>query len=569
MTLRFVTRPKLQRRDWLAIALLFCAPALCLPAQAETLPEPNTQAEPSTLKPPLETAIETSLDATFLTHSLDNSLAQVTSVSQLRDVQPTDWAFQALQSLVERYGCLAGYPDASFRGNRALTRYEFAAGLNACLDRVQALIAEQTRDRPSADDLAVMQRLQEEFQAELATLRGRIDGLEARVGELETSQFSPTTRLSGQAVMAVQGRSSNQADFFPVDGVKDTDDPGTNVNVISTVQLNLLTQFSPNSLLLIGLQAGDGSTAPRLSSDSRLAYEGPTDRQLVLTDLTYRHRLSNNLALIVGSSGVNPVGVFRGANRVESSGFGPLSAFAQRNPILNLGAGTAGAGFDWQATPWLSLQGVYASNLANDAARGGLFGGQDAGTTWGFQLAATPSERLDIALNYLNSYSPNGNLRTGLGEDQLTTGAAIQTQAIGGTAAWRLSPKLTLGGWGGYTTSNRLGASGSVETFNWMAFANFPDLFGEGNLGGIYVGQPPKISSSDLPLGENIPSLLAGGPGTAGGQSDSTTHIELFYRYQLSNNIAITPGVIVLLNPGNAGASDPITIGAVRTSFRF
>lgn len=29
------------------------------------------------------------------------SLAQVTSVSQLSDVQPTDWAFQALQSLVE------------------------------------------------------------------------------------------------------------------------------------------------------------------------------------------------------------------------------------------------------------------------------------------------------------------------------------------------------------------------------------------------------------------------------------------------------------------------------------
>ncbi len=65
-----------------------------------------------------------------------NALAQVTSVSQLSDVQPTDWAFQALQSLVERYGCIAGYPNGTFRGNRALTRYEFAAGLNACLDRV-------------------------------------------------------------------------------------------------------------------------------------------------------------------------------------------------------------------------------------------------------------------------------------------------------------------------------------------------------------------------------------------------------------------------------------------------
>lgn len=63
----------------------------------------------------------------------ENAMAQVTSVSQLSDVQPTDWAFQALQSLVERYGVIAGYPDSTFRGNRALTRYEFAAGLNAPL----------------------------------------------------------------------------------------------------------------------------------------------------------------------------------------------------------------------------------------------------------------------------------------------------------------------------------------------------------------------------------------------------------------------------------------------------
>jgi len=58
--------------------------------------------------------------------AVNDALAQVTSVNQLLDVQPTDWAFQALQSLVERYGCIAGYPDGSYRGNRALNRYEFA-----------------------------------------------------------------------------------------------------------------------------------------------------------------------------------------------------------------------------------------------------------------------------------------------------------------------------------------------------------------------------------------------------------------------------------------------------------
>ncbi|HEY9805809.1 MAG TPA: iron uptake porin, partial [Candidatus Obscuribacterales bacterium] len=122
-----------------------------------------------------------------------NGMAQVTSVSQLSDVQPTDWAFQALQSLVERYGCIAGYPDGTYRGNRALSRYEFAAGVNSCLDRINELIEAGTNDLVQKEDLETLQRLQEEFSAELATLRGRVDALEARTAELEANQFSTTT----------------------------------------------------------------------------------------------------------------------------------------------------------------------------------------------------------------------------------------------------------------------------------------------------------------------------------------------------------------------------------------
>jgi hypothetical protein len=85
-----------------------------------------------------------------------DSMNQVTSVSQLSDVQPTDWAFQALQSLVERYGCIAGYPDGTYRGNRALTRYEFAAGVNACLDRINELIEAGTRDLVTKEDLNIL-----------------------------------------------------------------------------------------------------------------------------------------------------------------------------------------------------------------------------------------------------------------------------------------------------------------------------------------------------------------------------------------------------------------------------
>jgi hypothetical protein len=144
-------------------------------------------------------------------------VGQVTSVTQFTDVQPTDWAYQALKSLVERYGCIVGYPDQTYRGNRPLSRYEFAAGLNACIDKVMEATA-------SKEDLEALQRLTTEFQTELASLRGRVDALEARATQLEAIQFSTTTKLKGLVVMNVGGINSNTAEvspyanFFGIDG---------------------------------------------------------------------------------------------------------------------------------------------------------------------------------------------------------------------------------------------------------------------------------------------------------------------------------------------------------------
>jgi len=107
----------------------------------------------------------------------DEPIEQVTSVTQLSDVKPSDWAFEALRSLVERYGCIAGYPNGTFRGNRALSRYEFAAGLNACLNQVERLISANASNFVRKQDLETLQRLQEEFKAELASLGTRVDKL--------------------------------------------------------------------------------------------------------------------------------------------------------------------------------------------------------------------------------------------------------------------------------------------------------------------------------------------------------------------------------------------------------
>jgi hypothetical protein len=171
-----------------------------------------------------------------------DSIDQVTSVSQLSDVQPTDWAFQALQSLVERYGCIAGYPDGTFRGNRAATRYELAAALNACLDQISDRFA-------TKEDLAAVKALQEEFKTELATLKGRVDGLEARTKTLEAQQFSTTTKLQGQAIFAVQyGDQLNT--------------PGTDsrATAIARVRLSFNTSFNGSDLLETTLETGNAGS---------------------------------------------------------------------------------------------------------------------------------------------------------------------------------------------------------------------------------------------------------------------------------------------------------------------
>ncbi|NJR75334.1 MAG: iron uptake porin [Scytonema sp. CRU_2_7] len=192
-----------------------------------------------------------------------SSKSQVTNVNQLSDVQPTDWAAQALQSLVERYGCIAGYPNGTYRGNRAMTRYEFAAGLNACLDRINELIATATADLVKKEDLATLQKLQEDFVAELATLRGRVDTLEARTAELEANQFSTTTKLSGQVIVSVNaGGFSGDRIINPAPsagnptGTAITSQP--NATVLFRAGIDLNTSFSGTDLLKIRLETGSG-----------------------------------------------------------------------------------------------------------------------------------------------------------------------------------------------------------------------------------------------------------------------------------------------------------------------
>lgn len=508
--------------------------------------------------------------------STEDGMSKVTSVSQLDDVESNSWAFSALQSLVERYGCIAGYPDSKFKGNRAMTRYEFAAGLSACMDKISELIATGTENLAKKEDLVTLQRLQTEFQTELKKVQARVDKLEERSAQVQANQFSTTTKLFGQAILSVQG--NNEADIFLYRGEEQPRKAQTNTTLTYSSQLTFATSFTGRDLLLTGLAAGnlDAFTQQVSTNMGRLAFESDTGKDLVLNELSYRFPVSDNLGVVVGTAGVNPANTFRGINPLEGSGEGAISLFGQRNPILAIGSGTGGVGLDWQISDRVSLQAVYSAQIPSfpgDVKIGGLFGGN---YTAGTQLTVAPTDNLDIGIHYLFSHTPDGNLRTGIGDTQLNSPfvpyTAFDTHAVGTTIAWRVNENLQIGGWGGWTSSDPVDLPGTVETTNWAVFAAFPNLFRPGNLGGVLVGQPPKITSSNLPDGYNLPNFAIPNfetGGGAGGREDTSLHLELFYRAQINDNISLTPGVFLIFNPNHNADNDTLIVGAMRATFRF
>ena len=499
----------------------------------------------------------------------ENPMSQVISVSELDDVNPTDWAFDALQSLANRHNCALGYQDGTFRGNKVINRYQFATGIDACLQKINELIARKGANIVDEQDLIILQRLQNEFRAELNQLQERIISLEEKTNELQANQFSPTTRFFGQATTSLQGTNTNEVDLFPRDGVPERT-AQTNLTFANSMQITLATSFTGRDLLLTGLYAGNlGSSASSLFTNmGRLSFESDTDNDVLINDLSYRFPISDNLGVVVGAAGVNPTSTFRGINSLEGEA---ISAFAQRNAIIGIGSGTGGIGFDWQINNRMSLQGVYSAQFPSfptDKNVGGLFGGRQ---TLGTQLTVTPANDIDVGLHYLYSRSPDGLLATGVGDAQLTSPFApntgFDTQAVGATLAWRINPNLQIGGWGGWTFSNPEDIQGSVKTNNWAVFAAFPNLGRRGNLGGIVVGQPPKITSSSLPDGFNFPNFSDNG--TPGGRDGTSLHVEMFYRAKLNQNLDITPGFFVVFNPDHNQSNDALIVGALKATFRF
>ncbi|MDY7004885.1 MAG: iron uptake porin [Cyanobacteriota bacterium] len=491
------------------------------------------------------------------------SLDQVTSVTQLSDVQPTDWAFQALQSLVERYGCIAGYPDGTYKGNRAMTRFEFAAGLNACLDRITELIAAATSDLVTREDLAVLQRLQEEFAAELAALRGRVDALEARTAELENNQFSTTTKLNGEVLFWLSDTWGEQAQRRGGSGGSDDDETQTTFGY--RVRLNFDTSFTGKDRLRTRLQANNIPNYSRggLTNTlmTRLATDSSPDDTVSIGKLAYRFPVLDGRGRIeVAATGYGVDDFVGTITPLESSGAGVTSRFARFNPIYYRSPSDAGVKFAYAFNDAIRLAVGYGAPDKEDPREGrGAFNGAFSGFG---QLTIEPNDRLAFQVGYLRSYHAKDNVNltgsTGsfLARDPFD-GTPTSTDTVHAEAQLRITDGFQIGGWGGASFARPEDGSETddVTIVTGALTLAFPDLLKEGSLGGIVVGVPPIITD--------------GGDDDSLKDDDTSIHIEAFYRFQMNDNIAITPGLFVITNPNHIEDNDTLWVGTLRTQFRF
>ncbi|NJR21727.1 MAG: iron uptake porin [Richelia sp. CSU_2_1] len=487
------------------------------------------------------------------------AMSQVTSVSQLSDVQPTDWAFQALQSLVERYGCIAGYPDGTYRGNRALTRYEFAAGVNACLDQVTKLIGSSTANFVTKEDLAILQRLQEEFAAELATLRGRVDALEARTAELEANQFSTTTKLRGEVVFLA-------SDTFG-DGVG-LDDDKTSTTLGYRVRLNFDTSFTGKDLLRTRLQAvnipnygGSGATGTNMA---RLSIDGSSENAFTLDKVFYRFPLGN-ATVWLGPKGLNLDDIAPTTNPLADAATGSISRFGRYNPAIFRGPEGAGAALNYNfGRSVRATVGYLASDgdAPNPADGRGVFDGSFSAIG---QLNFGLGKAFDVGLSYVRKYSRSGDVNV-IG----STGSSLAGRPFGQLPTssdnfgvqvnFKPSQRFQIGGWYGYTKAHQLrGRDNDATIQNAAITLALPDFIRRGNLLGFVFGMPPKVTDSDVRRAD----------GSEAKDRDTSYHVEGFYRFQVNDFISVTPGVYVIFNPEHNERNDNIWVGVLRTTFSF
>jgi hypothetical protein len=461
-----------------------------------------------------------------------DALNTLPAVSELADVKPTDWAYQALKSVMERYGILSAYPDRKFRGNQAMTRYEYAAALAATLDKFEDLLAKAIGDEYIRQDAITLRRLQNEFGVILNDLRLRIDTTEVKAAQLQADQFSTTTKLQGQQIIGITRGSS------------------ANSTIVSRTRLNLLTSFNKKDLLVTQLESGnDGGDAVSqeqregfnlLGSNGLFANAGGLDytdveSNLKLRRLYYTFNPADSLAVTVGAK-MSPRDFIDKNSYANNEGWDFSSGVFLNNPLIVQNqidrVGGAGAAIVWNPkNSKFVVRSLYIAADGNQPNQG-LSGDKHQATV---EVEYAPTNKLKLKLQYTNALVNNTDINAvGVnGEYALNRDAGV-------------FGRVGYGSYEGFNTA--INRNLDAHPLSWSVGLGLRNLVIPGTLAGVAIGQP----------------FVTGDLGNA-----TQTNFEAFYNLPLNDNISITPIFSVVTNPDNDKTNGTIWQSTLRTVFSF
>jgi hypothetical protein len=481
-----------------------------------------------------------------------SDMGQFTGASQFSDVSPSDWAFQALDDLTRRYDCLKGYPNGTFRGNRALSRYEFAAGLNACLQVIERLIAEGGLD----GDMDSIRRLMQEFEAELAALGTRVDALESRVAFLEDNQFSTTTKLNGQVVWTLG------APFGGSDTLFNSVGSDRELTFDYRARLAFDTSFTGKDRLRTRLDTGNGDGNSLFGggvagTNGALNFYSTDGNTVNVDKVWYRTPLNDKAMVHLVAQGALVDDLFD----MSAAGYAyddvPIGIAYNTNFYdVNGVNGGAAAAVNFAFSDSFGLDIGYFAEDSNTATLGVTNGAYAIPV----QLNMDLGDKLDFALGYMFAYTNNATGSFGSGGTtnaiNMYGGPTTSSHYMAGLA-YDLSDKFQISAFANYV--NAVSVSGPTNGFDgdsWSWALNFAllDLAQEGDVLALGFGQLPSAQKREGLTTDSSNAYLA----------------NLEYRFNVNDNIQLTPGVFAVFNPdGGSGGGETVYAAVLRTIFSF
>jgi len=428
------------------------------------------------------------------------SSQEVKSISSFSDVYPTDWAYKALSNLRERHGCAAANPTGS------MTRYEAAALLNKCLETVAQVNSEE-------------QALIDEFSAELAVIKGRVDSLEAEMGQYEAGLFSTTTKLSGTTTYIVGA----------VDSPENTAEDDA-VHFLYDTKISLDTSFNGDDLFKTRIRTGSFSTASSTSpfeSGGLAALEVAntgTANALEVDRSYYQFPVGDDFTATIGAKVRQDDMLAVWPSSYPSDSVLDVLTYAGANAAYALTEG-AGAGVSYNSGN-IAASLLFVSDNATDAANGGI-------------LTGSGSDDVSAQLAYIgDSWTVAAVWTSADGGDGTSTPNKDAYEAWGLSADWQVGadsafiPSSVSVGYGQKSPDNTDDTDCTATTCNiedettWSVGLQWEDAFVDGNTLGIGIGTQEGHRDDS-------------------GYDDPLVY-EIFYSMAVTDNITVTPSVFII-----------------------